>query len=264
MRVVFDRVLRHARYRNRSLRRLHPKCRRVYIAGWGLFACLLVVPASYAGYKLLRRQQIREAVERCKDTCFDYGDEYFIDKAAVLAEIDELGGPQAAALRLMDYVNHPRGRKRYRWVAIDMLGFCGRDAAWSVPQLRAILFTGREHVLERSAAAFALGRIGSPEAIETLKFAARNRNPRVREYAIKSLARSKAPGVEDALLLATTDTLDWVRLVAVRALGRIGTGHALPTLVELNQYDLNEEVRAEAYRAHAKIVGRSSPVAHRS
>jgi HEAT repeat protein len=226
------------------------------IAGWGLFACLLVVPASYAGYQARRGQQTSDAVERCKETCFYYGDEYFIDEAIILREIDELGGSQAAASCLMDYVNGAHTSARYRWVAIDMLGYCGRDAAWSVPRLRAILFTSREDALERSAAAFAMGRIGSPEAIGCLTFAVRNRNPKVREYAVKALSRTNAPGVEGALLLATTDTCDWVRLVAVRALGRVGTRHALSTLKELNGYDLSAEVRSEAYKAHREIAGR--------
>jgi hypothetical protein len=260
MRNVFDRILRHRRYARR--RKSVPRAveRRLHLAGMAVAGLLLFPVGGFAWHYRSCREAVFAAVEDCARTRREYGDELFLDGACVRRRIAGLGGPRRASRWLVYYLSEGSSRARHRWVAVSMLGHCGSEAASFLPRLSAVLFCSRERAAERCAAALALGRIGSPGAIDTLKLAVRNRNPKVREYAVKALARTNAPGVEAALLTATDDPLDWVRLVAVRALGRVGTRRSLALLVELNQCDRNAGVRAAAYEAHLQIERRSAPV----
>ena len=116
----------------------------------------------------------------------------------------------------------------------------------AVPELRAIA----EHPSPRlrATAIALLGLIGdsadSPLAVRSL----RNPSAEVRAAAADTLARIGGPRAEDALRTALDDRIPFVRASAAVALGVIGTGAAVPRLLEIARTDGFEPARAAAAR----------------
>jgi len=255
--TVFDRTLRNPRYRQRGI--VLPRCVDVKLKHAALVsgALALALVGGALWYYHSSRCETRSAVENCAATWREYGDELFLDAASARSEIARLGSPGRASRWLTCYVQDSGEWSRYRWVAISMLGHCGKEANWTVPWLRKILFDANEGPMARSAAAFSMARISTVNSMDVLTVAVRSKEAPVREYAAKALARSSSPGAEDGLLLACADPDEWIRLVAVRALGRAGTARSLEMLVELKRYDTSPRIRQEARRAHWEVAKRS-------
>jgi HEAT repeat protein len=221
-----------------------------------LLGALSVCVALGLLWRYVRLSETTALVERCSRGARQHGDELFLGTRTAAAAIDRLGGRSAAPGRLMSYLRSSGGLSEHRWAAIALIGRCGTEAAWTVPTLRGVLFSTGEFGRNRCAAALALGRIGGPDAVAHLTLAVRNRDYKVREYALKALARMNEPGVEPALVLAASDPWHWNRVVAARALGRVGSERSLRTLKDLALYDVEPQVRAAAYGAYRTILKR--------
>jgi HEAT repeats len=84
----------------------------------------------------------------------------------------------------------------------------------------------------RQAAAQALARIGTPQAIPVLLQALGDSEERVRRAAAEALGELGAPQAIPVLLQALGDCDERVRRAAARALGQLGTPQAIPPLLQ--------------------------------
>ena len=109
-----------------------------------------------------------------------------------------------------------------------------RDEAlpWSEASLEALsLALGDSDQIVRQQAAHALSRFGAPRAAMALGNALTDEDPLVRLWSARALGRSTASTTEElieALLQATGDPSDTVRVEATTALGRLGRPDELP------------------------------------
>ena len=101
--------------------------------------------------------------------------------------------------------------------AVALLGRAGReelvDALGDPASMRSDAL--------RLAAADALGRLGTPRALPAITALLQAQNPQVRKFAVRSLAKSSDPDVQDRLRrVAREDRTPFVRRKAERMLDR--------------------------------------------
>lgn len=180
----------------------------------------------------------------------DERDSLRLPAAIAIAQIgDPRGAP--ALIRMTNDSNHAM-----RETAIWALGAVGGDAA--TRRLSELLMVGhswRDHVL----AAIALGRIGTPRAVDVLleKHAEVDGDASSAVTAIAvtwGLGRAGDPRAATALLKSSAQP-NRVGRMAAWALGQIGGTTATRTLIERHWAD-NAEVRAAASRALVQLAGR--------
>ncbi|MBS0579052.1 MAG: HEAT repeat domain-containing protein [Proteobacteria bacterium] len=85
----------------------------------------------------------------------------------------------------------------------------------------------------RSRAADALGKIGGPKVIDAVLQLVRDKDDDIRRAAIEILNQTKDERAVDSLIQATRDPDWWVSERAVDALAEIGSKRALPRLMEM-------------------------------
>jgi len=91
-----------------------------------------------------------------------------------------------------------------------------------------------------------MGEFDCQESFVFLQLALKDREPQVREEALKSLGRMKSERACDLAQKSLKDDDYRVRLAAVTSLGEIGQSDALNALVEVMFCEDEEEVRAWA------------------
>jgi len=173
--------------------------------------------------------------------------------AAEAGEVDDaaraLGwiGDTRATVVLRRALSSPGGRLRAAAAeAVGRLARSGRPDPEAVPALIALLESKSDDV--RSAAAFALGRIGDRRALDPLLKAARDRDELVCARALEALGLLGDGKALDALVKATGDRRVRVRSAAVEALGRIDGQRSVEALVLLMDSD-KHDCRKAAVRA---------------
>jgi eukaryotic-like serine/threonine-protein kinase len=85
----------------------------------------------------------------------------------------------------------------------------------------------------RSRAADALGKIGGPKVIDAVLQLVRDKDEDIRRAAIEILNQTKDERAVDSLIQATRDADWWVSERAIDALAEIGSKRALPRLMEM-------------------------------
>jgi HEAT repeat protein len=138
--------------------------------------------------------------------------------------------------------------ERVRWEAAWTLGRIGDPRAVE-PLIQAL---GDPDERVRLGAALALGRIGDPRAVEPLIQALGDPHGWVRLEAAVALREIGDPRAVEPLIQALGDPDEWVRLGAAVALGRIGDPRAVEPLIQALG-DPDEEVRWRAAWALGKI-----------
>lgn len=122
--------------------------------------------------------------------------------------------------------------------------------------LCAVLETDKDPLV-RAAAAEALGKIGNPSAIPTLVKALDDERYMVRWDAVKALGELKAgPAIPNLERVAKTDRQSDVRLAAVNALGKIGGKEAIGPLIDVLS-DKDENIAYFASQNLARLTGQS-------
>lgn len=108
-----------------------------------------------------------------------------------------------------------------------------RYDASDIPMLKKMLYGDDE--IKRAKASAALGSIGT-EALPVLRVAAKDTDPKIREWGIYGISKIcyQAPEVKPLLIEALNDEAMPVRYEAVRALGAMGAGaqDALPVMIK--------------------------------
>ena len=107
----------------------------------------------------------------------------------------------------------------------------------------------------QAAAVASLLRVGAPYAVvkDTVQQILNDQNPAIRSGAVKALGNGKGKEVIGKLLLALNDPLPRPRIVATRALGRMGDRTLLPVL-KRTLVDSDEAVRVTAAAAIVIIL----------
>ena len=151
--------------------------------------------------------------------------------------------------------------------AVMDLGSCLRDPDLSVQEAAASILSAiaDERVVDplmsallsedwvvRMHASRAIGRLASPQAVDTLVLLLQDKVPAVRDEAMAAL---KAIGEHAVIpLLTALKDKDWrVRLKATEALGGLGSKTAVQSLLEIVQRDPDTAVRQDAIRALGNI-----------
>lgn len=139
-------------------------------------------------------------------------------------------GDAAAVPALSKAASDPA--KDVRIAAIKALGAIGGDAA--VEALRVAFSSG--DTVARERAAFALGRCDRPHAVEYLVVALRSKDATLRGRAAIELGNLGDPAAFTALVAAMEEAGDgneahWSRMMAAKALGRIGDTRAVEPLI---------------------------------
>lgn len=152
-------------------------------------------------------------------------------------------GPQVAD-RLVSVLG--RGDARARHALAHVLGKL-RDPA-ATPPLRRLLADPDEHVAAK--AAFSLGQIHAPEAVEALVAALVETRPLVRDEIAASLART--PGAVGPLVDASASPTAQVRALVAETLGLIGAAEGVTALAGMLS-DEDPDVRFAALLALGQI-----------
>jgi HEAT repeat protein len=161
----------------------------------------------------------------------------------------------AAASHLLVAIKHPR--QQVRLGAARALGMMGVEAA--VEPLRRMLLLGEG--AEIRVAGEALGRIGSPSAMEALLVALTDPVPTGRWHvAMAAVEAMGEPAVEPLVAMLDSENPD-DRRNAVQALGWIGSSSATEALVGALEGDQVSAVRGQAAWALGEI---GDPVARRA
>ncbi len=152
------------------------------------------------------------------------------------------GMGQASVPFLRERLDTPDDRQRE-----FLLGALGTlKVAEAVPEIAAILGDGR--LQRRYVAAWALGEIGDPRALPALLAALDEEKGEVRRYATRSLIKFNREAVP-ALLAHLPTASPASEAAAIRALGDIGDGRALDSLLER----VAGENRGEVFLALGKL-----------
>jgi MFS family permease len=109
----------------------------------------------------------------------------------------------------------------------------------------------------RARAALALGRSGSPLAIEQLIQALADASPVVRRSAARALGETGSPAATDSLVRELLDGESDIRSEAAEALGRLGHPRGIDPLIEALDDD-DPRVRISAIRGLSEIGGEES------
>ena len=105
----------------------------------------------------------------------------------------------------------------------------------------------------RSRAADALGKIGGPKVIDAVLQLVRDKDENIRRAAIEILNQTKDERAVDSLIQATRDSDWWVSERAVDALAEIGSKRALPRLMEMLQTPASGKAAPIVVRALGKL-----------
>src|ERR1700716_3094504 len=105
----------------------------------------------------------------------------------------------------------------------------------------------------RSRAADALGKIGGPKVIDAVLQLVRDKDEDIRRAAIEILNQTKDERAVDSLIQATRDSDWWVSERAVDALAEIGSKRALPRLLEMLKAPANAKAVPIVVRALGKL-----------
>ncbi|HEY2807615.1 MAG TPA: HEAT repeat domain-containing protein [Steroidobacteraceae bacterium] len=105
----------------------------------------------------------------------------------------------------------------------------------------------------RSRAADALGKIGGPKVIDAVLQLVRDKDEDIRRAAIEILNQTKDERAVDSLIQATRDSDWWVSERAIDALAEIGSKRALPRLMEMLNAPGNIKATPIVVRALGKL-----------
>ncbi len=105
----------------------------------------------------------------------------------------------------------------------------------------------------RSRAADALGKIGGPKVIDAVLQLVRDKDEDIRRAAIEILNQTKDERAVDSLIQATRDPDWWVSERAIDALAEIGSKRALPRLMEMLNAPGNIKATPIVVRALGKL-----------
>lgn len=117
----------------------------------------------------------------------------------------------------------------------------------------AVYNTARQEE-RRARAALALGRSGSPLAIEQLIQALADASPMVRRSAARALGETRSPEATESLIRELLDGESDIRSEAAEALGRLGHRGSVDPLIEALDDD-DPRVRISAVRGLSEIGG---------
>jgi HEAT repeat protein len=131
----------------------------------------------------------------------------------------------------------------------EMLGQMGDSS--SVPSLIGALSS--KEVWVRAKAAESLGRLADSRAIPSLIVLLHDDSDSVRENAIQALAEMVATQASEPLLriAVSPEETGYIRSEAIKSLGRMGIGEAVPLLRKLRQTEKDEDVQKAAADALA-------------
>ncbi|MBC7287129.1 MAG: HEAT repeat domain-containing protein [Armatimonadetes bacterium] len=161
---------------------------------------------------------------------------------------------KSAVAKLCEALASPDGRLR-QWAAIA-LGDIGPDATKA---LTAYLADRSKPAYARAAAADALGRTGSPDALEPLVAAATREQPEVQKAALRALVRLGDEKATPALVAALTAPDQGVRQMAMLLLMQWHLGDVRKLLRELIR---SEDINAKRRAAIAYSFITSAAAAH--
>jgi len=162
------------------------------------------------------RPEIRGAIYRIrKDDAIRIDDSW--------GRSEKLEGSRPA--KLVDYLNEPRPRVRAR--ALELLVTAGTGA---VKPLTKTL-QGSESAEQKTGAVWALCRIATDDALQSLRDALGDDSYEVRMAACHALAMNRDAKAAEALTALLADSDPGVRREAALALGRIGAKDAAPALL---------------------------------
>lgn len=135
--------------------------------------------------------------------------------------------------------------------AVTALGMLKAEEA--IPELTAALEDN--YWLVQANATFALAQIGTETALQGLFLALKHSDPRVRSNAVSAVSLGVFEKIQfiSELLIALTDSDQWVRAYAAEALGEIGTQAAITGALSALQ-DPEPSVRRGAIRGLRKII----------
>lgn len=172
--------------------------------------------------------------------------------ASALATLTREGAEAGDVDRAAPLLEHEDARVRAN--AVELVEAVA-DTSRIVPLLSPLLED--EHHRVRANANKALGQVGHPKVVETLKAMAGSGNLAAREASVYAMSFLKSPEIVDLLVHCLRDPYEGVRLRAVKALGRHKDPRSLPALREaLNDMDI--DVCEEAARV-VRYISMESP-----
>jgi HEAT repeat protein len=168
------------------------------------------------------------------------------DRAVFLAAVDALAAmrdPRIAKLLIRRY---PKLNPVLQRKVVAVLGN-NASAKAALPHLLSVL-RAKEASL-KSAAAWAVGKLGRPDPTKQLMSAARDPSWQVRTNAVAALARLARPRARPLLRMLLSDPVPYVRANAVLGLGNIGDRKSIETLLKQVLDDRSPWVRVNTLRA---------------
>ncbi len=119
--------------------------------------------------------------------------------------------------------------------------------------IEKILTNRYEKSLLRMYSAYAIKEIEGESSISILSKLINDKDPKVAEYAVNSIAQLKSKKAGDVLIEALRSDYDGVRYYAAKGLGEIKYKKAIKILEYKAKYDSNKRVREESERSLKKI-----------
>ena len=214
--------------------------KRIYVL-WAAGFAFLGLLAVFCLYFLRPCLEVRAAVRRLNES----------KKSNYEGAIKALGGPEQAAAKCALYVRLPEklAARENKDQAFRILHTCGQPA---FPWLVSLL--GSRDAYVRANAAWTLGKLKDPRAIEPLIAALKDSDWNVRWSAARALGELKDPRAVEPLIAALKDSDDSVRGFAAYALSELKDPRAVePLKALLTNPDSN--VRKVAEAAIKKIEG---------
>ena len=180
-------------------------------------------------------------------------EEVRIDAVVRLSSLHTSAAAQALASAMSDQ------SARIRAAAIVGIGNC-RDSSFA-PIVAARLLEDKIFFV-RKCAAYALGKLRSPQSVTALTSALHDKDLEVRGAAAVALGEyeSQDPTTIGALTAALSDRSEFVRERSARALGRYGrtSASAVPSLIRLLTSDPSHGVKLQTAIALGEIGDRSA------
>jgi len=206
---------------------LPDRSKRIYVM-WAAGFAFLGLLAIFCVYFLRPYMEVRAAVKRINAGKDDYE-----------GAVKFLGGPEQAAAKVSLYVRCPErlAAKDEKESAFKILAACGPPA---FPWAESLLHSRDEVV--RAGAAFALGELKDPRAVEPLIGALKDSGIGVRQLAAGALGELNDPRAVEPLIGTLKDSEIAVRWVAAVALGRLKDPRAVDPLIDALT-DSNADVR---------------------
>jgi hypothetical protein len=204
----------------------------------------------------------------------------YLDTRDATKVIERLGGPRAAARKLVLYSRLPDRFASHQGSAMGLMGCCGSEAVprllellrTDIPIMRMVAAgalgrTGDQRAVEplivamrdpdedvSDSAIWALGRLGGDRAVKVLAAALKDHpDQRVRKAAAEALGWTRAKRALDPLIAALGDKAPAVRSYATIGLGYLGDPRAIPALEALLARETDQVVLQWARRAMVEI-----------